>query len=39
MDQRTRRRIPVFPALLAKVDAGRQAAAGRLRTAEATPPG
>jgi Phage integrase family len=39
MDQRTRERIPVLPALLAKVDTGRQAAAGRLRAAEATPPG
>jgi hypothetical protein len=39
MDQRTRERIPILPALLAKVDAGRQAAAARLRAAEATPPG
>ena len=39
MDQRTRERIPVLPALLAKVDAGRQAAAERLRAAGATPPG
>jgi hypothetical protein len=39
MDQRTRERIPVLPALLAKVDAGRQAAAERLRAAEATAPG
>ena len=39
MDQRTRERIPVLPALLAKVDADRQAAAERLRTAEATAPG
>jgi len=39
MDQRTRERIPVLPALLAKVDADRQAAAARLRAAEATAPG
>jgi hypothetical protein len=39
MDQRTRERIPVLPALLATVDAGRQAAAERLRAAEATTPG
>jgi integrase len=39
MDQRTRERIPVLPALLAKVDAGRQAAAGRLHAAGATAPG
>jgi hypothetical protein len=39
MDQRTRERIPVLPALLAKVDAGRQAAAERRRAAEATAPG
>ena len=39
MDQRTRERIPVLPALLAKVDAGRQAAAERLRAAEAAAPG
>jgi hypothetical protein len=39
MDQRTRERIPVLPALLAKVDADRQAAAERLRAAEATAPG
>jgi hypothetical protein len=39
MDQRTRERIPVLPALLATVDAGRQAAAGRLHAAEATAPG
>jgi Phage integrase family len=39
MDQRTRERIPILPALLAKVDADRQAAAGRLRAAEATTPG
>ena len=39
MDQRTRERIPVLPALLAKVDAGRQAAAERLAAAEATAPG
>src|SRR5207253_11388336 len=36
MDQRTRERIPVLPALLAKVDADRQAAAGRLHAAGAT---
>jgi hypothetical protein len=39
MDQRTRERIPVLPALLATVDTGRQAAAERLHTAGATPPG
>jgi hypothetical protein len=39
MDQRTRERIPVLPALLAIVDAGRQAAAERLRAAGATAPG
>ena len=39
MDQRTRERIPALPALLATVDAGRQAAAERLRAAQATPPG
>ena len=39
MDQRTRERIPVLPALLAKVDADRQAAAERLRAAGATAPG
>ena len=39
MDQRTRERIPVLPALLAKVDAERQAAAGRLRAAGGTAPG
>jgi hypothetical protein len=39
MDQRTRERIPVLPALLAKVDADRQAAAERLRAAEGTAPG
>jgi hypothetical protein len=39
MDQRTRERIPVLPTLLAKVDADRQAAAERLRAAEATAPG
>jgi hypothetical protein len=39
MDQRTRERIPVLPALLAKVDTDRQAAAGRLRAAETTAPG
>ena len=39
MDQRTRERIPVLPALLAKVDADRQAAAGRLHAAGATAPG
>jgi integrase len=39
MDQRTRERIPVLPALLATVDAGRQAAAERLRAAAATTPG
>jgi hypothetical protein len=39
MDQRTRERIPVLPALLARVDADRRAAAERLRAAEATAPG
>jgi len=39
MDQRTRERIPILPALLAKVDADRQAAAERLRAAEAAAPG
>jgi hypothetical protein len=39
MDQRTRERIPVLPALLATVDAGRQAAAERLRAAGAITPG
>ena len=39
MDQRTRERIPVLPALLAKVDTDRQAAAERLRAAETTAPG
>jgi hypothetical protein len=39
MDQRTRERIPILPALLATVDAGRQAAAERLRAAEAAAPG
>jgi integrase len=39
MDQRTRERIPILPALLAKVDAERRATAGRLHTAEVTPPG
>jgi hypothetical protein len=39
MDQRTRERIPVLPALLAKVDAERRAAAGRLRAAGGTAPG
>jgi hypothetical protein len=39
MDQRTRERIPVLPALLAKVGADRQTAAERLRAAKATAPG
>jgi Phage integrase family len=39
MDQRTRERIPVLPALLATVDTGRQAAAERLRAAQDTAPG
>jgi len=39
MDQRTRERIPVLPALLAAVNAGRQAAAERLRAAGATAAG
>jgi hypothetical protein len=39
MDQRTRERIPALPALLASVDAQRQAAAERLRAARDTAPG
>lgn len=39
MDQRTRERLPVLPALIASVDAGRTATAQRLTVARATPPG
>jgi hypothetical protein len=39
MDQRTRERIPVLPALLATVDVSRQETAERLRAAESTAPG
>jgi hypothetical protein len=39
MDQRTRERIPVLPALLARVDARRQESADLVRAARATPPG
>jgi Phage integrase family len=39
MDQRTRERLPALPALTAAADAARKAAAGRLATARATPPG
>jgi len=39
MDQRTRERIPVLPALLAHVDARRQESAELLNAARATPPG
>ena len=39
MDQRTRERIPVLPALLAHVDALRQETARRLNAARATQPG
>jgi hypothetical protein len=39
MDQRTRERLPVLPALTAWADAGRAAAAGRLQAARDTPAG
>jgi hypothetical protein len=39
MDQRTRERIPVLPALLARADTQRQAAAEILRAARQTSPG
>ena len=39
MDQRTRERMPVLPALLAAVDGERRAAAERLCAAQGTPPG
>ena len=39
MDQRTRERLPVLPALVAAADAERHTAAERLRTALTTPPG
>ena len=39
MDQRTRERMPVLPALAAAVDSEREAAASRLAAARATPPG
>ena len=39
MDQRTRERLPVLPALVAWVAAERQAAAGRLRAAQDSPAG
>ncbi len=39
MDQRTRERLPVLPALIAAVDRGRTAAAQRLTAAQATRPG
>ena len=39
MDQRTRERLPVLPALIAWADAGRTAAAGRLQAARDTPAG
>lgn len=39
MDQRTRERLPVLPALVAAAEAGRAAAAERLQAATATPPG
>ena len=39
MDQRTRERIPVLPALLARVDTERTATAERLRAARDTAPG
>lgn len=39
MDQRTRERLPVLPALVAAVDSGRTATAQRLTAAQATLPG
>jgi integrase len=39
MDQRTRERLPVLPALIAAVDGGRTATAQRLTAAQATRPG
>ena len=39
MDQRTRERLPVLPALAAAVDRGRKDAAARLDAARAAPPG
>jgi hypothetical protein len=39
MDQRTRERIPVLPALIAAADRERTASAQRLTIAQATPPG
>jgi hypothetical protein len=39
MDQRTRERLPVLPALVAWADAGRNATAERLRAARDTPAG
>ena len=39
MDQRTRERLPVLPALLARVQGERVASAARLATAHATTPG
>ena len=39
MDQRTRERLPLLPALAAAVDRGRKDAAARLDAARATPPG
>jgi hypothetical protein len=39
MDQRTRERLPVLPALAAAADRGRTDAAARLDTARAVPPG
>lgn len=39
MDQRTRERLPVLPALIAAVDHGRTATAQRLTVAQATRPG
>ena len=39
MDQRTRERIPILPALVSAVDTERRAAADRLAAAAQTPPG
>lgn len=39
MDQRTRERLPVLPALAAAVDRGRKDAAARLNAARTAPPG